>query len=238
MTTLRQLLEERVRDRLIEQGNSDYRSTEMSASAVNEFYAGNRGHRYFTTVAAESYQIIVDTVLPASSRELGLYQPIRSMLGDMIRQVESGRAQAKRRSRPVYNSSGLPTTDGPHGPDDAEMIGVDVSDQVALEDTGRRMPSVILALRAPTAADIERLEREHPTDRITGAPHHYVLNGDHSACGCGGSHLVECSIWNVRPWRHKGSICGLARTLCNHHPRHHYGQRCSDYRADDGAGTS
>jgi hypothetical protein len=76
---------------------------------------------------------------------------------------------------------------------------------------------------------IELIERRYPTDRITGAPHHFVVNGDHSECGCGGDHLIECSIWNIPAWRHKGSICGIARTLCNHSPRHHYGQPCDDY---------
>jgi hypothetical protein len=76
---------------------------------------------------------------------------------------------------------------------------------------------------------IELLERQYPTDRITGAPHHYVVNGDHSECGCGGDHLVSCSIWDVPHWRHKGSICGIARTLCIHSPRHTYGEPCAEY---------
>lgn len=70
--------------------------------------------------------------------------------------------------------------------------------------------------------------REYPEDRITGAPHHYIVNGDHDACGCGG-HLVECEIHDDPHWRHSPQICGIARTLCECAPRHHYGQRCPNY---------
>lgn len=79
--------------------------------------------------------------------------------------------------------------------------------------------------------DCERLDREYPTDQITGAPHHYVINGDHDACNCGG-HLVECTTYDDPHWRHAPSICGITRTLCNHAPKHTYREPCEDYAAD------
>lgn len=77
--------------------------------------------------------------------------------------------------------------------------------------------------------DIERLERDYPTDRITGAPHHYIVNGDHSECGCGG-HSVRCEVWQTPLYTHKPTICDIARTLCTcTTPKHTYGQACGDY---------
>lgn len=74
---------------------------------------------------------------------------------------------------------------------------------------------------------IEVLERRYPTDRITGAPHHFVVNGDHSECGCGG-HLLECETWNDPTWKHKWSICGVRRTNCRHGGGgHQYHQPCA-----------
>lgn len=83
--------------------------------------------------------------------------------------------------------------------------------------------------------DIERAEATYPTDRLTGAPYHFVVNGDHTACGCGG-HLLECETWSSSTCAHAASICGINRTLCGHHPRHKYREPCSDdppVRADD-----
>jgi len=71
----------------------------------------------------------------------------------------------------------------------------------------------------------------YPTDRITGAPHHCIINGDHDGCGCGG-HLIECETHADPHWRHAPSICGITRTLCNHTPRHLYREPCEDYAAD------
>lgn len=76
--------------------------------------------------------------------------------------------------------------------------------------------------------DIERLERDYPTDRITGAPHHYIMNGDHSECGCNG-HSTRCEIWHVPVYNHKPTICDISRTLCIHTPKHTYGQACGEY---------
>lgn len=85
---------------------------------------------------------------------------------------------------------------------------------------------------------IAELERDYPTDRITGAPHHFVVNGDHSACGCGG-HLLECETWNIPENRHAPSICGIARTLCRNQPRHTYRELCPDdsHTAPGGGGA-
>lgn len=77
-----------------------------------------------------------------------------------------------------------------------------------------------------TPEETERLDREHPTDCITGHPHHYILNDDHSECPCGG-HSTECTTWNVPGEAHPATICGITRTLCQHHPRHLYRQPCS-----------
>jgi hypothetical protein len=79
--------------------------------------------------------------------------------------------------------------------------------------------------------DLHASAREYPTDRITGAPYHYIVNGDHGACGCGG-HLVECQTHDDPMWRHAPSICGITRTLCQHTPRHTYRERCSHYATD------
>ncbi|QJD54006.1 hypothetical protein SEA_GALACTICA_59 [Streptomyces phage Galactica] len=76
--------------------------------------------------------------------------------------------------------------------------------------------------------EIERAERSYPTDRITGAPHHYIVNGDHSGCGCGG-HDPSCTIHDVPHWRHAPTLCNVRRQLCIHHPRHTYSQPCSEY---------
>lgn len=124
----------------------------------------------------------------------------------------------------------------------------DAAEETSLSDTGRiqisadqghtwqNLPGVVSAEFGPevTDADVERLEREHPTDRITGAPHHYIINGDHSACGCGG-HLVECDTWDIALNAHAASICGISRTLCRHSPRHSYREICTD-DAPDGLG--
>lgn len=123
---------------------------------------------------------------------------------------------------PKFDASGLPVNDGPHRPSDAPPI----------PQFRSYVPQGIAALAANFGSDDDALSSCHPDDRITGAPHHYVLNGDHSECGCGGDHLIECAIWNEPHWRHVGSICGVARTLCNHRPRHRYGQPCDDYAAD------
>lgn len=78
-------------------------------------------------------------------------------------------------------------------------------------------------------ADIERLERDYPTDRITGAPHHYIVNGDHSECGCNG-HATTCEVWSIPLYNHKPTLCRIARTLCTCcTPKHTYGQACGDY---------
>lgn len=76
--------------------------------------------------------------------------------------------------------------------------------------------------------DIARLERDYPTDRITGAPHHYIINGDHTACGCNG-HDPSCEVWDVPFWHHKPTLCRISRTLCIHTPKHTYGQACGEY---------
>jgi len=76
-------------------------------------------------------------------------------------------------------------------------------------------------------AAIERLE-QIPDDRITGAPYHVIINGDHDACACGG-HLTTCETWNIPYWRHKATICGITRTLCIHEPRHTYSEPCGEY---------
>lgn len=77
-------------------------------------------------------------------------------------------------------------------------------------------------------AAIERAEAHYPTDRITGAPHHFIVNGDHSGCGCGG-HDPSCTIWDVPAWNHKATMCRIRRQLCIHHPRHTYGEPCAEY---------
>lgn len=115
---------------------------------------------------------------------------------------------------PKFDASGLPVNDGPHSASDAPPV----------PQFGSYVPQAMMP-------EYGALSDCPPDDRITGAPHHYVLNGDHSECGCGGDHLIECAIWDDPHWRHAGSICGIARTLCNHHPRHHYGQLCDDYAA-------
>ncbi|QNJ57664.1 hypothetical protein SEA_KEANU_59 [Streptomyces phage Keanu] len=77
--------------------------------------------------------------------------------------------------------------------------------------------------------EIEALEENYPTDRITGAPHHYIVNGDHSECGCGG-HSTRCEVWSIPLYNHKPTICDIARTLCACGiPKHTYGQACGDY---------
>lgn len=76
-------------------------------------------------------------------------------------------------------------------------------------------------------AAIERAEATYPDDRLTGAPHHFLVNGDHSACGCGG-HLVECTTYADPTCSHAASICGINRTLCEHQPRHKYREPCSN----------
>lgn len=81
---------------------------------------------------------------------------------------------------------------------------------------------------------IEELERDYPTDRITGAPHHYVVNGDHSECGCGG-HSLKCEVWNVPTALHKPTICDITQTNCRHSPRHTYGQLCDFNRGEQHA---
>jgi hypothetical protein len=76
---------------------------------------------------------------------------------------------------------------------------------------------------------IARAEAHYPEDRLTGAPHHLLVNGDHSGCGCGG-HLVECETWNDPTWKHAASICGIRRTNCRHTPAHAYREPCpNDY---------
>lgn len=84
------------------------------------------------------------------------------------------------------------------------------------------------ALVVLSDAEIAELEEGYPTDRITGAPHHYIVNGDHSACGCGG-HQATCDTHDDPVWKHAPSICGIPRTLCTHWPVHHYSQRCEYY---------
>lgn len=75
--------------------------------------------------------------------------------------------------------------------------------------------------------EIEELEQDYPTDRITGAPHHYIINGDHTACGCNG-HDPSCEVWEDSNWVHKPTLCRIVRTNCNHYnPRHTYGQMCA-----------
>lgn len=81
--------------------------------------------------------------------------------------------------------------------------------------------------------DVDRIEPTaserllvYPEDRITGAPHHYIVNGVHDgACGCGG-HLTTCETWGDPTNRHAASICGITRTLCRHRPKHRYRELC------------
>lgn len=77
-------------------------------------------------------------------------------------------------------------------------------------------------------AAIQRAEAHYPEDRITGAPYHYVVNSDHSACGCNG-HDLSCTVWSVAMWNHKPTLCRIPRTLCTATPRHTYGEPCDEY---------
>ena len=77
-------------------------------------------------------------------------------------------------------------------------------------------------------ARIEALEERYPTDRITGAPYHVIINGDHDGCGCGG-HSPQCQVWSIPYWNHKPSLCLITRTLCLCTPKHTYGQACGEY---------
>lgn len=77
-------------------------------------------------------------------------------------------------------------------------------------------------------AAIQRAEERYPEDRITGAPHHYILNGDHSACGCGG-HDPSCQTHDIPAWRHKPTLCRVRRQLCLCTPRHTYSEPCPEY---------
>lgn len=74
------------------------------------------------------------------------------------------------------------------------------------------------------ASGLPLTEGPYPEDRITGYPYHYVVNGDHDGCACGG-HSTSCETWDTN-WRHKPTLCGITRTNCGHSPRHTYGQRC------------
>jgi hypothetical protein len=119
---------------------------------------------------------------------------------------------------------------GPHSP--GPMLQVSFDDGASWSDLSGVVSSVELHDGGGFGPDYEDAEpcREYPTDRITGAPHHYIVNGDHDACGCGG-HLVECCTHDDPQWRHAPSICGVTRTLCNHSPRHFYREPCEDYAA-------
>lgn len=79
-----------------------------------------------------------------------------------------------------------------------------------------------------TDEEIAAAEANYPTDRITGAPHHFIINGDHSACGCGG-HDPSCAIWNIPAWNHKATMCRIRRQLCQCTPRHTYSEPCPEY---------
>lgn len=332
--TPRQMLENRVKTKFLGVGYEDRWATDMARQAVDEFYNEDQSGTYFALVAAESYQIIIDSIPPFASHIMAAFQSMQSAvsgLADATAQyVEmANKAKIEVQVRPTrFNPSGLAMTDGPflasaspitHHVDPPVSMDIDVANEVSLEDTGRPYrhlppavegdntlhtfdpdedpPEVIevterewhLALarrlrqlgctysqlkamhdrgdfvdshhhsawfafgdtvsieqldRANFVLDnlikgdagnidmddaaIERAEKHYPTDRLTGAPHHFVVNGDHSGCGCGG-HLVDCAIWDTGYWRHKPSICGISRTLCNHSPRHHYGQPCDDY---------
>lgn len=92
--------------------------------------------------------------------------------------------------------------------------------------------------KEPTPEEIDKLNREHPSDVITGYPYHYIVNGDHEGyteedgtvfgCPCGG-HTPECQVWGIPTWKHAPTICNIKRTRCDHPERHTYGQPCDAY---------
>lgn len=110
-------------------------------------------------------------------------------------------------------------------PSTSDQLMAVVRDHIMGDTTEHPVPASVLHFEDD---DIARLERDYPTDRITGAPHHYILNGDHTACGCNG-HDPSCEVWDVPFWHHKPTLCRISRTLCINTPKHTYGQACGEY---------
>ncbi len=103
----------------------------------------------------------------------------------------------------------------------------DVANEVSLADTGQPLIHFQPYVRFDDQPAPTVMSHVTGIDRITGAPHHYTVNGDHSECGCGG-HAETCETWNIPAWEHRSTLCRIPRTNCRHYaPRHTYGQPCA-----------
>lgn len=98
------------------------------------------------------------------------------------------------------------------------------------------MPPASEALWGLSDEEEAALDKEHPSDFISGAPDHCWINGDRSSCGCPeclGGHRKGCEVWSDPDWTHSVSLCLIPRTNCLHPERHAYGQKCSNYYPTD-----
>lgn len=210
-TTARVQLEEQVRAKFLDMGIPPGAASRMTEEAVEAFYAEDREHTHYALVGQQAFQIMMGVIPTFAKHMREAFERAQQAAGSIAQAAMAVAPfnEMVARLQPEYDASGLPVNEGP---------------------LNRHR------LRAPVPLDFgpedeERTDREYPTDRITGAPHHYILNGDHDACGCGG-HSIECETHDDPHWRHAASICGLPRTNCNHTPKHKYREPCEDYAAD------
>lgn len=205
----REQLENRVQKRFEQMGMPDSSAERMSKTAVRHFYNGQPDH-HRDIVSAEAFVMLQSTLIPAlaqfrsmAANALEAVRQMWSAIEPMVELADKAQEPATPRAQPFSLSE------------------IDVA-----IDTGNGFEP-LKGVRSVELMD-DPIRGFHPEDRITGAPHHYIINGDHSECGCGG-HSPECEIYNIPAWTHKPSICVIPRTLCTHRPKHTYGQPCTEY---------
>lgn len=241
--TPRQQLEGRVTRRFVRMGSPPVSAARMGRDAVEAYYNEDVEHEHHMLVSYEAIQIMLEVVptfatgiraaFETAKLQMERIDAIQRQFGLYARMMYNAKAEQPEQ----FDASGLPKVDGPHphgaavavppSTCDCNTRSVDLDGELQHYDT-----CASLAERSGTFTPYPRQEGDGPTpnlmfvpdDRITGYPHHYILNGDHSACTCGG-HATSCETWNTN-WRHAHTLCAITRTNCGHSPRHTYGQVC------------
>lgn len=197
----REHLESRVRRRLEQMGMPELSAQRMAATAVDNFYAQKVDH-HRDLVSTEAFEMIQSTLVPAVAQ-------FRALAANVLETVRQSWAAIEPFVEMLDKARPATPRVQPFSLSEVN-VAIDTGDGW---ETLRGVKSVELG------------------DEITGAPHHYIINGDHSECPCGGDHSTDCTTWKhtYGGYKHKGSICKITRTLCTHHPKHTYGQPCGEY---------